>query len=327
MNIPRRHVLRLAAGAAALSAIPPGPAGAQTYPDRRVRIVVPYSAAGPTDVIVRILGDRLGAAWGKPVVVENRPGGAGNIGAEVVARASPDGYTLLANSSTHVINASLYEKLPYDPFKDFTPITELGSYALIWVVHPSVPVKTLDELVALAKAKPQQVTVGNGGIGAPTQLCAMLFAQVAGIDFLHVPYKGGAPASAAVVSGHVMAMCNSAATAIPQIRGGTLRALAVAGAQRLPAMPELPTVAELGYPDFEASGWLGLFAPANLPRHIVAKLYTDTAQILKSPDVQENLVKQGYGVVGSTPEEFTAFLSAEHDKWGKLIKSAGLKAD
>jgi tripartite-type tricarboxylate transporter receptor subunit TctC len=327
MNIPRRHVLRLAAGAAALSAIPPGPALTQTYPDRRVRIVVPYSAAGPTDVVVRILSDRLGAVWGKPVVVENRPGGAGNIGTEVVARASPDGYTLLANSSTHVINASLYEKLPYDPLKDFTPITELGSYALIWVVHPSVPVKTLDELVALAKAKPKQVTVGNGGIGAATQLCAMLFAQVAGIDFLHVPYKGGAPASAAAVSGHVMAMCNNAANAIPQVQGGTLRALAVAGAQRLPAMPELPTVAELGYPGFEASGWLGLFGPANLPRQITAKLHADTAQILKSPDVQENLVKQGYGVVGSTPEEFTAFLSAEHDKWGKLIKSAGLRAE
>lgn len=327
MNVPRRHVLRLAAGAAALSAIPPGPGAAQTYPDRRVRIVVPYSAAGPTDVVVRILSDRLAAAWGKPVVVENRAGGGGNIGTEVVARAPSDGYTLLANSSTHVINASLYDKLSYDPFKDFTPITEIGSYALIWVVHPSVPVKTLDELVALAKVQPGRVTVGNGGMGAPTQLCAMLFAQVAGIDFLHVPYKGGAPASAAVVSGHVMAMCNSGATAIPQVQGGTLRALAVAGAHRLPALPDLPTVAELGYPGFEASGWLGLFAPANLPANITAKLYADTAQILKSPDVQENLVKLGYGVTASTPEEFAAFISSEHDKWGKVIKSAGLKAD
>jgi tripartite-type tricarboxylate transporter receptor subunit TctC len=307
--------------------MPAGPARPQTYPDRRVRIVVPYSAAGPTDVIVRILSDRLTAAWGQPVVVENRPGGAGNIGTEVVARAAPDGYTLLAASSAHVINASLYEKLPYDPFKDFTPITQLGFYALIWVVHPSVSVKTLDELVALAKSKPKEVTIGNGGIGAPTQLCAMLFAQVAGIEFLHVPYKGGAPASAAVVSGHVMAMCNSAANAIPQVQGNTLRALAVAGAQRLPAMPDLPTVAELGYPGFEASGWLGLFGPANLPANITAKLYADTAQILKAPDVQANLIKQGYGVVGSTPAEFAAFISAEHDKWGKLIKSAGLKAE
>ena len=327
MKVPRRHVLRLAAGAAALSTLPPRPGGAQTYPARRVRIVVPYSAAGPTDVVIRILSDRLAAAWGQPVVVENRAGGGGNIGTEVVARAAPDGYTLLANSSTHVINASLYDKLGYDPFKDFTPITEIGSYGLIWVVHPSVPVKTLDELVALAKAQPGRVTVGNGGMGAPTQLCAMLFAQAAGVDFLHVPYKGGAPASAAVVAGHVMAMCNNGANAIPQVLGGTLRALAVAGAQRLPALPDLPTVAELGYPGFDASGWLGLFAPANLPASITAKLYADTAQILKSPDVQENLVKQGYGVVASTPAEFAAFLSAEHDKWGKLIKSVGLRAD
>ena len=239
MNIARRQVLRIAAGAGALSVMPSGPGAAQTYPDRRVRIVVPYSAAGPTDVVVRILSDRLAAAWGKPVVVENRAGGGGNIGAEVVARASPDGYTLLANSSTHVINASLYDKLTYDPFKDFTPISEIGSYALIWVVHPSVPVKSLDELVALAKAQPGRVTVGNGGMGAPTQLCALLFAQVAGIEFLHVPYKGGAPASAAVVSGHVMAMCNSGATAIPQVLGGDLaracrrRSPTLAGAARL----------------------------------------------------------------------------------------------
>lgn len=327
MNIPRRYVLRLVAGAAALSAVASRRAAAQTWPDRRVRIVVPYSAGGPTDVIVRILADRLGAIWGKPVIVENRAGGGGNIGTEVVARASPDGYTLLASASAHVINASLYEKLPYDPFKDFTPITELGSYALIWVVHPSVSAKSLDELVALAKAQPGRVTVGNGGIGAPTQLCAMLFAQVAGLDFVHVPYKGGGPASAAVVSGHVMAMCNNAANAIPQVRGGTLRALAVAGAQRLPAMPELPTVAELGYPGFDASGWLGLFAPANLPPNITAKIYADTVRVLRMPDVQENLVKQGYSVTASTPEEFAAFLAAEHDKWGKLIRSAGLKAE
>jgi tripartite-type tricarboxylate transporter receptor subunit TctC len=323
----RRHFLRLTAGAAALSAVRPHGAAAQTYPDRRVRIVVPFSAGGPTDVIVRILADRLGAAWGKPVVVENRGGGGGNIGTEAVARASPDGYTLLANASNHVINASLYEKPPYDPFKDFTPITELGSFALIWVVHESVPVKTLDELVALAKAQPKSVTVSNGGIGAPTQLCAMLFGQVAGVDFLHVPYKGGAPASAAVVSGHVMAMCNNAANALPQVRGGTLRALAVAGSERLPAMPELPTVAELGYPGFDASGWLGLFAPANLPPSLTAKLYADTAQVLKTPDVRQNLTAQGYGVVGSTPEEFAAFLAAEHAKWGKLVKSVGLKAE
>ena len=328
MKLLRRKFFYLTtAGTLALSAILLQAAEAQIYPDRRVRIVVPYSAAGPTDVVVRILADRLGAAWGKPVVVENRAGGGGNIGTEVVARASPDGYTLLANASSHVINASLYEKLTYDPFKDFTPISELATYALILVVHPSVPATTLAEFVALAKARPGGLTVGNGGIGAPTQLCPILFAQVAGVDFLHVPYKGGGPASAAVVGGHVKAACISAANALPQVRGGTLRALAVAGAQRLAAMPELPTIAELGYPGFEASGWIGLFAPANAPRDLTAKLYRDTAQALKMPDVQQSLAAQGYGVIGSTPEEFSAFLLTEHDKWGKLIKSFGLKAD
>ncbi|HML13546.1 MAG TPA: tripartite tricarboxylate transporter substrate binding protein [Xanthobacteraceae bacterium] len=327
MNIVRRDVLRLAAGAAALSTIPRGPAGAQGYPDRAVRIVVPFSAGGPADTATRILGEKLSAAWGKPVVVENRAGAGGNIGAEFVARQTPDGYTLLVNASNHVINASLYKKLAFDPIKSFTPITELGSYALIWVVHPSVPATTLDEFVTLAKAQPGEVTVGDGGVGAPTQLCAYLFAQAAGVTFLHVPYKGGAPASAAVVAGHVKAMCNNAANALPQVRGGTLRALAVAGANRLTAMPELPTVAELGYPGFEASGWLGLFAPAHLPAEIAAKLHADTIRALKMPDVEEKLTAQGYGVAASTPEKFTGFLAAERDKWGKLVKSVGLKAD
>jgi len=326
MNVPRRQALRLAAGAAALSVVAPRPAGAQTYPDRRVRLVVPYTAGGPADLVARILSEKLSAAWGQSVVVEDRPGGSGNTGTEMVARTAPDGYTLLLSVSAHVINASLYEKLPYDPFRDFTPITALASYGLVWVVHSSVEVTTLAELVALAKARPQGVTLGIGGIGAPTQLCALLFERAAGISFLQVPYHGGGPASAAVVSGHVMAMCNNAANAIPQIRGGTLRALAVAGEHRLPALPDVPTVAELGYPGFEASSWLGLFAPANLPRDISAKIYADTARALRLPDVQEKLIAQGYRVIGSPPEEFAAFMAAEAEKWDKLIKSAGLKA-
>jgi tripartite-type tricarboxylate transporter receptor subunit TctC len=330
MHIPRRQALRLAVGAVAFPALAPRASGAvtsTTWPDRRVRIVVPYSAGGPADVAARILSDKLGAAWGQAVVVEDRSGGSGNTGTELVARAAPDGYTLMMSVSAHVINASLYRELPFDPIRDFTAITELVSYGLVWVVHPSVEVTTLAELVALAKAKPQGVTISIGGIGAPTQLCALLFERTAGVEFLHVPYKGGGPASAAIVSGHVMAMCNSAATAIPQIKGGNLRPLAVAGAQRLPMLPDVPTVAELGYPDFEASSWIGLFAPANLPRDITAKIYADTAQVLKLPDVQEKLAVQGFGVVGSTPEAFSAFIAAEHEKWGKLVKSAGLKAD
>ncbi len=326
MKLPRRHFLYMGAGAVALSAVPLQVSEAQTYPDQLVRIVVPYPPGGPADIITRILSEKLTATWGKPVVVENRSGASGDIGSEVVARASPDGYTLLVNALPLIINP-LYQKLAYDPFKDFTPITELASFALILVVHPSVPVRTLDELVALAKTRPGAVTIANGGIGAPSQLCAMLLAQAASVHLLHVPYKGGGEASSAVVGGQVMAMCDNAADALPQVRAGTLRALAVAGAQRLAVMPEAPSIAELGYPGFDVSGWLGLFAPAGLPRNIAVKLHADIAQALKTPDVQQILTTQGYGVIGSTPEEFAAFLFAEYDKWGKLINSAGQKAN
>ena len=326
MRLPRRQFLHLAAGVAAVSATS-RMTKAQTYPVRRVRIVVPFSAGGATDVAARILGEKLGAAWGKPVVVENRAGGGGNIGAEAVARASPDGHTLLVNVSTHIINASLYQNLNYDPVKDFTPITELVSLPLILVVHPSVPATTLADFVALAKAKPKSVTVANPSIGTPSHLCAILLAQVAGIDVVHVTYKGAAQATTDVVGGHVMAMCNNTVNALPQVRAGTLRALAVASARRLAEMPEVATVAELGYPGFEANAWFGLFAPANVPRDITEKIYADTAQALKMPDVQRNLSAQGLSVVGSTPEEFAAFLSAEHDKWDKLIKNADFRVD
>ena len=278
-------------------------------------------------MVARILGEKLSVAWGKPVVVENRAGGGGNIGAVAVARASPDGHTLLVNVSTHIINASLYQNLNYDPLKDFTPITELVSLPLILVVHPSVPATTLADFVVLAKAKPKSVTVANNSIGTPAHLCAILLAQVAGIDVVHVTYKGAAQATTDVVGGHVMAMCNNTVNALPQVRAGALRALAVASARRLAEIPEVPTVAELGYPGFEANAWFGLFAPANVPRDITAKIYADTAQALKMPDVQRILTVQGFSVVGSTPEAFGAFFAAEHDKWGKLIKNAGLRVD
>jgi tripartite-type tricarboxylate transporter receptor subunit TctC len=249
VKVLRRDLFCLkTAGTLALSAILLQAAAAQIYPDRRVRIVVPYSAGGSFDVATRILSEKLGAAWGKPIIVENRPGGGTNIGAEAVARASPDGYTLLVNGSTHIINASLYQKLNYDPFKDFTPITELASYANILVVHPSVPVTTLGEFLSLAKARPKSVTVANGSIGSPAHLCAVLLAEVAGIDVLHVPYKGGAPAIADLVGGHVMAMCSNSVNALPQVRAGTLRALAVASAQRCPRCPICPRSLSLGIP-------------------------------------------------------------------------------
>ena len=326
MKLLHRLFLYIGAGVVALSTVPLQASEAKTYPDKLVRIVVPYPSGGPADIITRILSEKLAAIWGKPVVVENRSGAGGEIGSEVVARALPDGYTLLVNALPLIINP-LYQKVAYDPFKDFTPVTELASFALILVVHPSVVVRTLDELIALAKTAPGSVTIANGGVGAPSQLCAMLLAQAAGVQLLHVPYKGGGEASSAVVGGQVMAMCDNAANALPQVHAGTLRALAIAGAQRLAIMPEVPSIAELGYPGFEVSGWLGLFAPAGLPRNIAVNLQADIARALKIPDVQQVLTTQGYGVIGSTPEEFAAFLSADYDKWRKLIDRAGLKAN
>jgi tripartite-type tricarboxylate transporter receptor subunit TctC len=302
-------------------------AAAQTYPDHPVRIVVPFAAGGPADVLARVLGEKLNLAWGQPVVVENRGGGGANIGAEFVARAAPDGYTLLLNASNHVINASLYDKLGYDPFADFAPITEIASYMLVLVVHPSVPATSLAELVALAKARPGRVTVGNAGLGTPTHLSGALFAQAAGLDLVYVPYKGAAPANADLIGGQVMAMFNNPVNALPQVRAGALRALAVTGAQRLSLMPELPTIAEQGYAGFEASTWFGLFAPAKVPRDVVARIHAEVARALQLPDVRDKLAAQGFDIFGNTPEEFAAILKSEHAKWDALIKSAGLKAD
>jgi tripartite-type tricarboxylate transporter receptor subunit TctC len=304
-----------------------GAASAQTFPDRTVRIVVPFAAGGPADVLARVLGEKLHAAWGQPVVVENRGGGGANIGTEYVARAAPDGYTLLLNASNHVINANLYDRIGYDPFADFTPITEVASYMLVLVVHPSVPATSLAELVALARSKPGRLTVGNAGIGTPTHLAGALLAQAAGLDLVYVPYKGAAPANADLIGGQVMAMFNNPVNALPQVRAGGLRALAVTGARRLDLMPALPTIAELGYPGYEASTWFGLFAPAKAPRDVVMKIHAEAARALALPDMREKLAAQGFDVLGNTPEEFAAVLKSEHAKWGALIRSAGLKVE
>jgi tripartite-type tricarboxylate transporter receptor subunit TctC len=226
-----------------------------------------------------------------------------------------------------VINASLYDKLGYDPFGDFAPITEIASYMLVLVVHPSVPATSLAELVALAKARPGRVTVGNAGLGTPTHLSGALFAQAAGLDLVYVPYKGAAPANADLIGGQVVAMFNNPVNALPQVRAGALRALAVTGAKRLSLMPELPTIAEQGYAGFEASTWFGLFAPAKVPRDVVARIHAEVARALQLPDVRDKLAAQGFDIFGNTPEEFAALLKSEHAKWGALIKSAGLKAD
>jgi tripartite-type tricarboxylate transporter receptor subunit TctC len=269
------------------------PAAAETWPTHAVRIMVPFAAGGPADTLARVVGDKLSLAWGQPVVVENRGGAGGNIGAELAARAAPDGYTLLVNPSNHVINASLYDKLPYDPLADFTPLTEMASYMLVLVVHPSVPATTLAEFVAWARAQP----------------------------------KGLAIANADLLGGQVKAMFNNPINALPQIRAGSLRALAVTGRERLALLPDVPTVAEQGYPGFEASTWYGLFAPAGVRPALAAKISADAIAALKLPDVQEKLSQQGFDVIAGDPSAFAALLKTELAKWAVVIKAVGLKGE
>jgi tripartite-type tricarboxylate transporter receptor subunit TctC len=298
---------------------------AQTYPDKPVRLVVPFAAGGPADALGRILGEKLGQRWGQAVVIENRGGAGGNIGAAVVARAAPDGYTLLLNASSHVINASLTENLSYDPIKDFTPISEVASYMLVLVVHPSLPASTVKDFVDVARARPDGLTVANAGSGTPTHLAAVLFAQAAGLNFVHLSYRGAAPATNDVLAGHVLAMFNNPVNAVPQAKANSLRAIAVTGSKRLSLLPDLPTIAESGYPGFETRTWYGLFGPGGLPPEHVAKLFADSHWALHSPDVAEKLAAQGWDVLGSAPADFAVVLKSELDKWSTVVKGAKIK--
>jgi tripartite-type tricarboxylate transporter receptor subunit TctC len=300
---------------------------AQGYPNRAVRLVVPFPAGGPADALGRAIADQLNKMWGQPVIIENRGGAGGNLGAEVVARAAPDGYTLLLNASSHVINASLYEKLPYDPIKDFTPVSEVASYMLVLVVHPSAPANSVKEFVALANAKQDGLSVANAGIGTPTQLAAVLFAQAAGVNLIHVPYRGAAPASTDLIAGQVPAMFNNPVNAVPQVKANNLRALAVTGSKRLSLLPDLPTIAESGYPGFETRTWYGLFGPAGLPADIVRKLHADTEKVLRMPEIANNLIAQGWDIAVSSPDQFSMVLQSEFDRWSAVVKRAGIKAN
>jgi tripartite-type tricarboxylate transporter receptor subunit TctC len=300
---------------------------AQSYPARPVRLIVPFPAGGPADALGRVLGDQLSQAWGQPVIVENRGGAGGNIGAEVVARSAPDGYTLLLNASSHVINASLYERLPYDPVKDFTAVSEVASYMLVLVVHPSVPAQSVSELVAFAKSRQDGVSVANAGPGTPTHLAAVLFAQAAGINFVHVPYRGAAPASTDLLAGQVSVMFNNPVNAVPQVRTNNLRALAVTGSNRLSLLPHIPTIAESGYPGFETRTWYGLFGPAGVPADIVRKLHSDEQRALRIPDIADKLLAQGWDITASPPEQFAVVLRSELNRWARVVQGAGIKAN
>jgi len=321
------RILKRAVSLLVLALIAAG-TGAQTYPAKPIRLVVPFPAGGTTDILAREVGQRLSQSFGQSVVVDNRPGAAGNIGSELVARSAPDGYTLLmATVGTHAINPSLYAKMPYDHVKDFAPVILVASVPNVLEVTPSLPVYTVADLIKLAREKPGQINFASSGSGTSIHLSGELFKAMAGVDMTHVPYKGSAPAIADLIGGQVQVMFDNLPSSLPQIKAGKLRAIAVTSAQRAPALPEVPTIAESGLPGFEASSWFGLVAPAGTPPAIIARINAEVNQWLQSPEAKEKLLAQGAAAAGGSPEQFAAYISAETEKWARVVKASGAKVD
>ena len=314
--------------ALALLAVGVGTALAQAYPSRPIRIVVPFAAgAGVLDIMARLVGQHLGASLGQQVVIDNRPGAGGIVGAEVVAKAEPDGYTLLMGNTALVVSPYLYAKLPFEPLADFVPVTLVNSAPLLLVVHPSVPVQSVKELIAYAKARPGQLNYGSGGVGSTPYLATELLKAMAGIDVVHVPYKGGAPALADLVAGQLTFMIENVPGTMPLVKSGKLRALAITSAQRSPLAPDLPTMAEAGVPDYEMVGWNGVFVAKGTPAEIVARLNSDLAKILRLPDVKEQMATLGAEPGGDSTPAFGAFVKAESARWGRIIKERGIRPE
>ncbi|HEV7802912.1 MAG TPA: tripartite tricarboxylate transporter substrate binding protein [Burkholderiales bacterium] len=306
----------------ALAIVSSGAAAQATYPSRAVRIVVPFPPGGGTDIISRTVAQKLSETWGQPVIVDNRAGANGIIGTDLGSKAKPDGYTLLVVIATHAINPALYRKLPYDTASDFVPVTLMAQYPFILTIHPSLPPKTVKELIALAKTRPGQLSYASSGNGSGPHLGFELFKSTAKIDVVHIPYKGAGPANIDLISGQVQLMFNNFLAAMPQIRAGKLRVLAVTSAKRSPVMPDLATMAEAGLPGFDVTGWYALLAPAGTPAVIVNKVQADVANALRVPALNERLSSEGAEPVGSTPQQFGTFLAAEIRKWGKVISDA-----
>jgi len=317
--------LRIFAAALALFAC--GVAGAQEYPTRPIRLIAPFAPGGPTDLFARLMGAKLGERLGQPVLVENRPGAGGSVGAEAAAKASPDGYTLVLVSSSFAVNATLYPKLPYDTLKDFAPVTLLASAPFLLAANQGVPAGSVRELIAYAKANPGKLNYGSGGSGSGPHIVAELFKSEAGVNIVHIPYKGTGPLIAALVAGDVQLAFGNIFALVPQIKSGRLKAIAVTGRERSSALPEVPTVAESGLPGFEAVGVHGLLAPAGTPRRIVDKLNAECVAILRSPEVRSQLASEGAEPVGNTPEQYAAHIAAEVQKWGRLVRERGIRAE
>jgi tripartite-type tricarboxylate transporter receptor subunit TctC len=301
---------------------------AQAYPAKSVRMVVPFAAgAGSNDIMARLIAQKLTDEFGQQFVVDNRPGASGIIGTDIVAKAPPDGYTLLMMSLTFTVNPSLFSKLPYDTVKDFVPVTLVASAPLMLVVHPSVPAKSVAEFIAYAKANPGKLNFGSGGPGTTPHLAGEMMKTMAGIQVTHIPYKGGAPALADLVGGQIQFMCENIPGTLPFAKAGKLRALAVTDLKRSPLLPELPTLDESGLKGYQIVGWNGLFVPAGTPQAIVNKLYSGVGRALALPDVKERLSVMGADGVGDTPQHFAAFIKAEIPKWARVAKDAGLKVE
>ena len=301
---------------------------AQAYPSKPIRYIVPFPAGGGQDLVVRALAPRMSEALGQTVIVDNRPGAATMVGAELAAKSPPDGYTVFNGSNTTLaINPNLYSKVPYDPIKDFVAVTQIASLPNLLVVHPSLPVRTVKELAALARNRPGQLNYGSSGTGTPAQLAGVMFGDEAHAKLVHVPYRGSSQALTALISGETQMMFGSMTSTLPFVKSGRLRAIAVTGAKRSLAAPEVPTVAEAAFPGFEAVTWYGLFVPAGTPAAIVSKLNAEVVKILRAPDFRDWLVAQGADPVGSAPDELAAFVKTELVKYAKIVKDSGMRPD
>jgi len=326
MNLERRRFLYLSAGAAALPVISPT-AWAQAYPARPVRVIVPFAAAGPTDVFARLITLNLSRKLGQQFYVENQPGAGGNLGMGAAARAAPDGYTVSVVSTSFVVNPSLYAKIPYDPLKDFAPVSLAATSPNVLVVHPSIPANNVKELVAFLKANPGKYSFAHPGVGTTSQLSGEMFKHSQGLDLVSVPFGGSAPAIQSALAGHTPIAFVVLTPAVPQVKEGKLRALAVTTPKRSPALPDVPTMAEAGLPNQESDTMQGVLVPAGSPQSVIALLHREIAQAMAEPEAAQKLETLGFETVASTPEEFSARIRADIPKWAKVIETAHIKAE
>jgi len=309
-----------------LACLGTGTAAAQSYPVKPVRIIVPFAPGGPNDILARIVGQKLTEAWGHQMIVENRPGGGTVIGTEIVAKSPPDGYTLLMVSTSHTTNPTLLPRLPFDTLRDLAPVMLVATSSNVVVSHPSLPAKSVKELIAVARARPDNVAYGSGGNGTSTHLAGAMLALLGGVKMIHVPYKGGGPATIALLGGEITWMVGTIIPPMPYIKSGRLRALAVTGAQRTPVLPDVPTVAE-SLPGFEAAAWFGVATSGGTPKEVISKLNQEIARGLNTGDTRARLAAEATEIVGGSPEEFGRFFRAEIDKWAKVIRSAGIRLE